>query len=151
MANRSAAGLLAWGANAGCTLPTSSCSQYMQQVPDQRLFCDPSASAPVGSPATFRCSADYKATGVCRSLNFTGGCGLLLSRNAQQTCVGPDAANDMPDVFGWGTGSPSGRCLPVVYNFVAKWGNRLYSFPANGRDEAWRYVCRILLLGRSAA
>lgn len=42
VANRSSAGLLAWGAGAGCALPEKSCQQYMAAVPDQRLFCDAS-------------------------------------------------------------------------------------------------------------
>jgi hypothetical protein len=43
--NRSAAGLLSWGRGAGCSLPTSSCGQYMAELPGQRLFCVPSQPA----------------------------------------------------------------------------------------------------------
>jgi hypothetical protein len=70
---------------------------------------------------------------VCRSLNFTGGCGLVVSRGGQQTCASPDAANDMPDVFGWGGGGPSTRCLPTVWRFTANVGPNRYSFPAGGK------------------
>ncbi len=69
---------------------------------------------------------------MCRSLNFTGGCGLLLSRNAEQTCTSPDATYDMPDVFGWGSGASSARCFPVVYRFKAAAANSIYTFPGTG-------------------
>ncbi|KAG2486370.1 hypothetical protein HYH03_014950 [Edaphochlamys debaryana] len=143
--NRSAAGLLSWGRGAGCLLPGGSCRQYMAAVPGQRLFCDAAAAAREtaanGGMPSFRCSSDYKATGVCRSLNFTSGCGLLLSRNAEQTCTGPDAALDLPDVFGWGAGGPSTRCLPTVYKFSAALGPNRYTFPASGRDGAADAAC----------
>ncbi|EFJ43569.1 hypothetical protein VOLCADRAFT_96170 [Volvox carteri f. nagariensis] len=130
--NRSAAGLLSWGRGAGCDLPTKSCSAYMAAAPGQKLFCDPTAASSASLP-TLLCSADYKSTGVCRSLNFTGGCGVLLT-SSPQTCMGPDAANDRQEVFGWGTGSPSGRCLPVVYRFQASIGSIRYTYPTNGSD-----------------
>ncbi|KXZ43308.1 hypothetical protein GPECTOR_95g697 [Gonium pectorale] len=141
VANRSAAGRLAWGAGAGCGLPSMSCKQLMAAEPGQRYFCDPTAPGAVGPSYSFSCSLDYKATGVCRSLNFTSGCGLLLSYNAEQTCTGPDAANDMPDVFGWGAGSASGRCLPIVYLFTAQVGRNRYTFPGNGRTGDLDAAC----------
>ncbi|GLC60179.1 hypothetical protein PLESTB_001582300 [Pleodorina starrii] len=131
--NRRAAGLLSWGAGAGCALPTRTCQDYMASVPGQRLFCDADEAASNSLPS-FMCNRDYKTNGVCRALNFTGGCGMVVSRDAEQTCVGPNAANDMPEVFGWGTGSPSGRCLPVVYKFQASVGYNRYTYPALGRD-----------------
>ncbi|GFR44754.1 hypothetical protein Agub_g6085, partial [Astrephomene gubernaculifera] len=135
--NRSAAGLLSWGAGSGCALPSSpSCWQYMQEVPEQQLFCDPSTG-----DSSSLCSPDHKAPGMCRSLNFTGGCGMVLSRNAEQTCLGPNAAYDMPDVFGWGTGSPSTRCFPVVYRFQATVGSNRYTFPATGLDGDTDAAC----------
>ncbi|GIM12873.1 hypothetical protein Vretimale_16106 [Volvox reticuliferus] len=138
--NRSAAGLLSWGAGAGCQLPSSPCSTYMSAVPGQRLFCDASAVQSNSIP-TFLCSNNYKATGVCRALNFTGGCGLVLSRNAKETCLTADAPNDQPAVFGWGLGTPSGRCFPVVYRFQAYVGYSRYTYPGTGLDGSSDAAC----------
>ncbi|GLI70826.1 hypothetical protein VaNZ11_015830 [Volvox africanus] len=139
--NRSAAGLLSWGAGAGCLLPNSTCSSYMLAVPGQRLFCDAASGVQSGSTPSFLCSNNYKATGVCRALNFTGGCGLVLSRNAKETCLTADAPNDQPTVFGWGLGTPSGRCLPVVYRFQAYVAYSRFTYPGTGIDGSSDAAC----------
>ncbi|GIL60242.1 hypothetical protein Vafri_14875 [Volvox africanus] len=139
--NRSAAGFMSWGLGAGCQLPNSTCSSYMSAVPGQRLFCDATSGVQSSSSPTFLCSNNYKATGVCRALNFTGGCGLVLSRNAKETCLTTDAPNDQPAVFGWGLGTPSGRCLPVVYRFQAYVGYSRFTYPGTGLDGSPNAAC----------
>ncbi|GLI62855.1 hypothetical protein VaNZ11_005584 [Volvox africanus] len=140
--NRSAAGLLSWGAGAGCLLPSSTCSSYMLAVPGQRLFCGAATSAsasqqlpaPASTSSTFVCTKSYRARGTCRALNFTNGCGLVLSRNAKETCLTSDAPDDLPAVFGWSLGTPSGRCFQVVYRFQAVIGYNRYTYPSTGQD-----------------
>lgn len=111
----------------------------MAATPGQSLFCDPSNSVSSGSQA---CTPSFKASGRCRSLNFTGRCGLLVSRDAAETCISTDAkyTYDLPNTFGWYNGQ-SGACLPVTYKFTVSQNGYRYTFPGDGANGAKDAAC----------